>query len=82
MSDDDDEAPRPSAAREAAIVQAQAQDLVRALRPYGVLSRDALLEKCHAGRWPDGSFDRALARAVREGQIRELPDGFYRVTEE
>jgi hypothetical protein len=54
-------------------------DLVRALQSYGVLTREELLERSGAGRWPDQSFNAVLRRGVAEGSIRELGAGLFEV---
>lgn len=61
-----------------AVVQAEARRLAQALRPYGVLHRDALERVAGAMRWRDGWFDTALAAAVKSGKIEEMPSGFLR----
>ena len=65
-------------AHENAVAQAEARRLVRALAPYGILSRAALERECHAGSWHDTGFGAALSAAVSAGLIDELPGGFYR----
>lgn len=64
-----------------AVIQAEVRRLARALRPYGVLHREAL--ECAAGawRWQEGGFDRALGAAVQSGVIEPLPADFYRSAE-
>lgn len=61
-----------------AVIQAEVRRLARALRPYGVLHRNALERAAGAERWHEGSFDRALSRAVGSGAIERLPAGFLR----
>jgi hypothetical protein len=65
-------------AHDSAIVHAEARHIVLALAPFGVLDRDALAHRCGQVRWKDGTFDAALAQAIVEGAIEELPGGFYR----
>lgn len=64
---------------DSAVIQAEVRRLARALRPYGVLHRDALERSVGAERWREGGFDSALWAAVRSGAIEPLPAGFYRV---
>ena len=71
--------PAREQARRQAITDAAVRDIARALAPYGVLGRDELARECRADRWEEGSFDTALAAAVREGVVEELPDGFYKL---
>ena len=63
-----------------AIIQAEVRRLARALRPYGVLHRDALEQAADARRWHEGGFDSALDAAVRAGAVQRLPSGFYRTS--
>lgn len=64
---------------ESAVVRAEVNRLVRALRLYGVLRRDVLAREARAGSWHEGSFEGALETAVDEHRIEELPLGFYRL---
>ena len=61
-----------------AIIDGEVRRLARALRPYGVLHRDALEQAADARRWHEGGFDSALDAAVRAGAVHRLPAGFYR----
>lgn len=65
-------------AHESAVAHAEARRLLRALTPYGILSREALEHECHAESWHDGGFSAALSAAIAAGMIEELPGGFYR----
>ena len=60
------------------MIQAEVRRLARALRPYGVLHRNALAGAADARRWHEGGFDSALEAAVRSGSIERLPADFYR----
>jgi hypothetical protein len=68
--------PRPHSRQEAEI-----EELVRALRGYGVLTRARLLDVCGATHWSDAGARRALARAVSTGRIRQLGDDLYEISE-
>jgi hypothetical protein len=61
--------------------EAEIEDLVRALRGYGVLTRARLLDVCGATHWSDAGAKRALARAVSTGRIRQLGDDLYEIGE-
>ncbi|HZU40976.1 MAG TPA: hypothetical protein VE992_07980 [Solirubrobacteraceae bacterium] len=63
---------------EEAVVQAEARRLALTLAPYRVLPKDALARVAGASHWHEGSFDRALAAAIRSGMIDRLPGGFLR----
>lgn len=69
---------RDTAAHQDAVSQAEAKRVVRALAPFGILSREALEHECRAGTWHDGGFTAALRAAINAGLIVELPGGFYR----
>jgi hypothetical protein len=61
--------------------EAEIEDIVRALRGYGVLTRARLLDVCRATHWSDAGAKRALARAVSTGRIRQLGDDLYEIAE-
>jgi hypothetical protein len=61
--------------------EAEAEDIVRALRKYGVLTRPRLLEVCGAAHWSDTGAKQAIAKAVASGRIRPLGDELYEITE-
>jgi hypothetical protein len=71
--------PEDDDGHEGAVVHAEVNRLVRALRPYGVLRRDVLARTARAGSWHEAGFERALRRAVEEHRIEELALGFYRL---
>jgi hypothetical protein len=54
-------------------------ELVEALRSYGVLSRDGLLDRSGAARWVGPNFEAALRRGVESGAIKSLGDDFFEV---
>jgi hypothetical protein len=57
-------------------------ELVAALRSYGVLTRDALLESSGASRWPAHNFEDALRRGVDGGSIKSLGEEFFEVADD
>ena len=61
--------------------EAEVENIVRALRGYGVLTRARLLDVCGATHWSDAGATRALARAVSTGRIRQLGDDLYEIGE-
>lgn len=69
---------RDTPAHERLIAEAEAKRLLRALAPFGILSREALEQECHAATWHDGGFSAAITAAINTGLIDELPGGFYR----
>ena len=60
----------------------EVDELVRALRNYGVLTREALLEHSGARLWTAGSFEAALRSGKAAGSIRELGGGLFEVGDE
>jgi hypothetical protein len=61
---------------------AEVKHLVRALRGYGVLTRDGLREVAGADSWTTGTFEGALAVAVRTGAIKSLTDDLFELPAE
>ena len=61
--------------------EAEIEDIVRALRGYGVLTHARLLDVCRATHWSDAGAKRALARAVSSGRVRQLGDDLYEIAE-
>jgi hypothetical protein len=61
--------------------EAETEDIVHALRSYGVLTRARLLDVCGAAHWSDAGAERALAHAVSSGRIRQLGDDLYEIAE-
>jgi hypothetical protein len=61
--------------------EAEVEDIVRALRRYGVLTRARLLDVCGAAHWSDTGARRAIAQAVASGRIRRLGDDLYEISE-
>jgi lipoyl-dependent peroxiredoxin len=61
--------------------EAEVEDVVRALRGYGVLTRARLLDACGAAHWSDSGAKRALAHAVSSGRIRQLGEDLYEIAE-
>jgi hypothetical protein len=61
--------------------EAEIEDIVHALRSYGVLTRARLLDICGAAHWSDSGAERALADAVSSGRIRQLGDDLYAIAE-
>lgn len=72
----------PNSKHEDAVIQAEARHLVRTLAPYRILHRDALKQLAGTRRWHECSYERALAAAVRSGEIERLPEEFYRSASE
>lgn len=72
-----DDRRRAEAQRKDALLQAEVRQLMRAIRPFGVLNHDALARACRAHLWRSGRFEDALRAAVREGRLRPLGFGFY-----
>jgi lipoyl-dependent peroxiredoxin len=61
--------------------EVEVEDIVHALRGYGVLTRARLLDVCGAVHWSDSGAKRALAHAVSSGRVRQLGDDLYEIAE-
>jgi 3-phenylpropionate/trans-cinnamate dioxygenase ferredoxin reductase component len=61
--------------------EAEVEDVVSALREYGVLTHERLVEVCDAAHWSDHGFRRALDKAVSAGLVRRLGDDLYELSE-
>lgn len=57
--------------------EAEIAELTRALRNYGVLTRDYLEELSGARRWSGATFDAALYDGIRAGRIKPLGGDLY-----
>lgn len=68
---------RDGRANENAVIQAEIRRLVSAIRPFGVLNKDALAHEARAEHWREGGLDRALNASVDEGLLEARPFGFY-----
>lgn len=73
--------PPAISSHEQAMLHAQIKRIVHALRPFGVLHRQALEREAGAGMWHGANFEGALRAAVRAGEIDALPFGFYAMPE-
>jgi hypothetical protein len=74
---DPGETPRPAHSRH----EAEVEDIVRALRRYGVLRRARLVEVCGAAHWSDSGFRQALKSAISSGKVRALGTDLYEIVE-
>jgi len=61
--------------------EVETEDIVHALRSYGVLTRARLLDICGAAHWSDSGAERALSHALSSGRIRQLGDDLYEIAE-
>jgi hypothetical protein len=61
--------------------EAETEDIVHALRSYGVLTRARLLDICGAAYWSDSDAERAFAHAASSGRIRQLGEDLYEIAE-
>jgi hypothetical protein len=61
--------------------EAEVEDIVRALRRYGVLRRTRLIEVCGAAHWSDAGFRQALRSAVSSGRVRALDSDLYEIAD-
>lgn len=70
---------RDAGGRERAVREAEVRRILRSLRPFGILHRDALSNAVSARTWRNGSFEAALRAAIDQGRVQELPGGFCRI---
>jgi hypothetical protein len=61
------------------LTDSEVQELVKTLRSYGVLTRQALREGSGARRWLDDSFEAALRRGTADGSIKSLGADLFEV---
>ena len=57
----------------------EVDELVKALRTFGVLTREDLLERSGAREWLAASFQSALSRGTAAGSIKDLGGGLFEV---
>jgi hypothetical protein len=62
--------------------EAEGQEIIKALRSYGVLTRDRLCEIVTGAEWRNGHFDVCLAGLVKQGRVLRLGDELYELSEE
>jgi hypothetical protein len=55
----------------------EVDELVKALRSFGVLTREDLLESSGARHWAGSTFDSALRRGTAAGSIKDLGAGLF-----
>ena len=60
---------------------AAVEEIVRCLRGYRVLSRNALADQLNASCWPQGLFDRSLDQAVQSGRVVALSPRLYEIAD-
>jgi hypothetical protein len=61
--------------------EAEGQEIVKALRSYGVLTRDRLCEMVTGAEWREGHFDVCLSGLVRDGRVTRLGDELYELSD-
>ena len=62
--------------------EAEGEEIVKALRSYGVLTRDRLCEMVAGEEWREGHFDVCLSGLVKRGRVIRLGDELYELSEE
>jgi hypothetical protein len=60
------------------LIHAGAVRLTHAIRPFGILQKDALQQAAGAQHWHAVAFQQAIDAAVQQGLLEPLPFGFYR----
>lgn len=61
--------------------EARGEEVVHALRSYGVLTHDRLCEIVNGHEWREGDFDVCLAKLCRDGRVTRLGDELYELSE-
>src|SRR3954451_2392803 len=62
--------------------EAQGEEIVHALRSYGVLTHDTLCEIVSGQEWRESHFDVCLAGLVKRGRVTRLGEELYELSEE
>lgn len=63
-------------------LDAASEEIVHALRHYGVLTKDRLAEMVAAKGWHMRHFESALERVVEAGRVRRLTPDLYEIAEQ
>jgi hypothetical protein len=62
--------------------EAQGEEIVHALRSYGVLTHDRLCEMVDGQEWREGHFDMCLKTLIKAGRVVQLGDELYELSDE
>ena len=62
--------------------EAEGEEIVRALRSYGVLTHDRLCEIVGGQEWRESHFDVCLSGLVKRGRVNRLGDELYELSDE
>lgn len=60
-------------------LEAGVEEIVRALRNSRVLTRSGLRDAVDGVDWPDGMFEHALKRAIKQGRVVRLADDLLEI---
>ena len=62
--------------------EAEGEEIIHALRSYGVLTHDRLCEMVGGTEWRESHFDVCLSKLVRDGRVTRLGDELYELSED
>lgn len=62
--------------------EAEGEEIIHALRSYGVLTRDRLCEMVGGTEWRESHFDVCLGKLVKDGRVTRLGDELYELSED
>jgi hypothetical protein len=62
--------------------EAEGEEIVKALRSYGVLTHDRLCEIVTGLEWREGHFDVCLSGLIKGGRVIRLGDELYELSDE
>ena len=62
--------------------EAEGEEIIHALRSYGVLTHDRLCEIVCGDEWRESHFDVCLSGLVKAGRVMRLGDELYELSEE
>ena len=61
--------------------EAEGEEIVKALRSYGVLTHDRLCEMVSGQEWRESHFDVCLSGLVKRGRVIRLGDELYELSD-
>jgi hypothetical protein len=62
--------------------EAEGEEIIHALRSYGVLTHDRLCEMVGGTEWRESHFDVCLAGLVKRGRVIRLGDELYELSDD
>ena len=62
--------------------EAQGEEIVHALRSYGVLTHERLCDIVDGHEWREGTFETCLSMLIKRGRVVRLGDELYELSDE